>query len=141
MEPVDLVRAWTEAWNARDVDELAAMADEAVALEMPGGRARGVAALRELVARQSYGVRLYVGPQDLHVLDDTVISVGPTEFRQVEEDDRVVGHEEDAAAVFTVHHGRIARFKPYASLTAALAGEGLAPDALADASGDDAPAA
>lgn len=140
MEPVDLVRAWTEAWNARDVDALAAMADEAVALEMPGGSARGVVALRELVARQSYGVRLYVGPQDLHDLNDSVISVGPIEFRQVEDDDRVVAREEDAAAVFEVQHGRVARFKPYASLTDALAGEGLAPDALADASADDATA-
>jgi hypothetical protein len=141
VEPVELVRAWTKAWNARDVDALAASADEAVALEMPGGTARGVVALRELVAGQSYGVRLYVGPQDLHVLGDTVISVGPIEFRQVEEDDRVVGREEDAAAVFVVNHDRIARFKPYTNLTAALAGEGHAPDALADASGDDTTAA
>lgn len=87
MEARDVVRAWTAAC-ARDADALVALAEEGVVLETRRGRAHGVDALREAVARQSYGVRLYVGPQDVHVIDDIVISVGPVELRQLEEGDR-----------------------------------------------------
>jgi ketosteroid isomerase-like protein len=132
VEGADLVRAWIAAWNARDVGALLGLADENVVMEMPRGVARGAAAVRDLLGRQSYGVRVFVGPQHLHVLGETVVAVGPIEFRQVEEDDRVVAREEGAAAVFALREGRVARFKTYPDAVAALAGEGLPAGALAD---------
>ncbi len=91
----------------------------------PRGVQHGVSALRDLVAKQTFGVRLHVGPQDYSFNGDTVVSVGPIEWRSVEEDDAVVERHDDGAAAFTFRDDRIARFKPYPDAATALRTEGF----------------
>jgi len=61
---VAVLDAWRAAWNARDADALASLADKQIEVMTPRGSRQGVDALRAIVAKQSFGVRLYVGPQD-----------------------------------------------------------------------------
>jgi ketosteroid isomerase-like protein len=125
MEPMHVVEAWIAAWNARDADALVSLADDDIELEMPMGARRGIAALREVVAKQSYGVRLYVGPQAFRVDGDRVLALGPIELRSVEEGDKVVERQENAGAGFTLRGDRVARFKPYPDAATALRAEGF----------------
>jgi ketosteroid isomerase-like protein len=125
MEPVRVLEAWIAAWNARDADALTSLADEDIELEMPIGARRGIAALRDVVAKQSYGVRLYVGAQAFRVDGDRVLALGPIELRSVEEDDKVVERQENAGAGFTLRGDRVARFKPYPDAATAVRAEGF----------------
>jgi ketosteroid isomerase-like protein len=125
MDHVDVVQAWIAAWNAGDADALVSLAVDDVELEMPMGARRGIPALRDVVAKQSYGMRLYVGPQALQVDADTVVALGPIELRSVEEGDKVVERQENAGAGFTVRGDRVARFKPYPDAVTALRAEGF----------------
>jgi hypothetical protein len=125
MGQIDVLEAWIAAWNARDADALASLADEDIELEMPMGSRRGIPALREVVAKQSYGVRLYVGPQAFRADGDRVLALGPIELRSVEEGDKVVERQENAGAGFTVREDRVARFKPYPDSVTAHRAEGF----------------
>jgi ketosteroid isomerase-like protein len=122
---LNVLQAWIAAWNARDADALVKLADDDIELEMPMGARRGISALRDVVAKQSYGVRLYVGPQRFQVDGDRVVALGPIELRSVEEGDKVVERQEDAGAGFTLRGDRVARFKPYPDSGAALRSEGF----------------
>ena len=125
MKRSDVLDAWRAAWNARDADALVSLAHEQIELLTPQGIEQGAAALRDLVAKQSFGVRLYLGPQDYRFSGDTVVLVGPIEWRSVDEDDAVVERQDDAGAAFTFSGNRITRFKPYPNAATALAAEGL----------------
>ena len=125
MNRADVLDAWRAAWNARDADALVSLADEQIELLTPHGVQQGAGALRGMVAKQSFGVRLYLGPQDYRFKGDTVVLVGPIEWRSVEEDDAVVERQDDAAAAFTFSGDRIARFRPYPNAATALAAGGL----------------
>jgi len=121
---VDVVERWTAAWNARDIDALAALAHPDIEVQTPRATASGIEALRALLAKQTYGVRLFIPPQDLRVRGDRVLATGPVELRWVE-DDRVAERMEDAAACFELRDGRIARFTPYPDVAAARRAEGF----------------
>ena len=125
METVEVLEAWIAAWNSGDAETLAGLACDDVELALPQGRQRGVAALREFVARQAYGVRLHIGPQRFEVSGEKVIAVGPVELRAVEDGDKMVAREEDAAAGFVLRDGRVARFTPYDDATSARRAEGF----------------
>ncbi len=126
MTRTDVLDAWRAAWNARNADALAALADEPIELLMPHGVQVGIAALRELAARQSFGVRLYVLAQEYSISGDTVVATGPVEWRSVDEHDAVVERQDDAGAAFTFRGDLIARFKPYPDAATALRAEGFA---------------
>jgi hypothetical protein len=125
MEQLDVLRAWIAAWNARDADVLVSLADDDIELEMPMGARRGIPALRDVVAKLSYGVRVYVGPQVFQVNGERVLALGPIELRSVEDGDRVVERQENAGAGFTLRGDRVARFKPYRDAATALRDEGF----------------
>jgi ketosteroid isomerase-like protein len=125
MERVEVLQAWIAAWNARDADALVSLSDDDIELDMPMGARRGIAALRDVIAKQSYGVRLYVGPQAFQVDGDTAVALGPTEMRSVDEGDKVLERQENAGAGFTVRGDRVARFKPYPDGVTALRAEGF----------------
>jgi hypothetical protein len=125
MDQLDVLRAWIAAWNARDADALVSLADDDIELEMPIGAGRGIPALRDVVAKQSYGVRVYVGPQAFQVNGETVLALGPIELRSVEEGDEVVERQENAGAELTLHGDRAARFKPYRDAATAKRAEGF----------------
>jgi ketosteroid isomerase-like protein len=125
MEQVEVLQAWIAAWNARDADALARLADDDIELDMPMGARRGIPALHEVVAKHTYGVRLYVGPQTFRVDGDTVVALGPIELRSVEDGDKVVERQENAGAGFTLRGDRVARFKPYPDGVVALRAEGF----------------
>ena len=63
VERADVLEAWRAAWNACDADALTRLADDEIELVTPLGVRQGLSALRDLVAQQRFGVRLYVGPQ------------------------------------------------------------------------------
>ncbi|MBW3608784.1 MAG: nuclear transport factor 2 family protein, partial [Actinobacteria bacterium] len=121
----DVLEAWRAAWNACDADALSRLADDKIELVTPLGVRQGLSALRDLVARQTFGVRLYVGPQTYRFKGDTAVSVGPVEWRSVDEDDAVVERQDDGAAAFTFRNDRIARFKPFPDADTALRAEGF----------------
>jgi ketosteroid isomerase-like protein len=125
VERRDVLEAWRAAWNARDLDALVRLADEEIELMTPRGVRQGISALGDLVAKQSFGVRLYVAPQEYAFNGDTVVSVGPIEWRSVDEDDAVVERQDDAAAAFTFRDDRIIRFTPYPDAATALRNEGF----------------
>lgn len=125
VERGDVLEAWRAAWNARDVEALLSLADDEIELVTPRGVGQGISALRELVAKQTYGLRLYVGVQDYAFSGDTVVAVGPIEWRSVDEDDAVVERQEAGGAAFTFRGNRIARFKPYPDAATALRTEGF----------------
>ncbi|MCA1700819.1 MAG: nuclear transport factor 2 family protein [Actinobacteria bacterium] len=125
MKRAEVLDAWRAAWNARDADALVRLADEQIELMTPRGVRQGVTALRDLVAKQTYGVRLYVGPQDYTFRGSTAVSVGPIEWRSVEEGDAVVERQDDGGAAFTFRGDLIARFVPYPDAASALRAEGL----------------
>jgi ketosteroid isomerase-like protein len=125
VKQTDVLEAWIAAWNERDEDALVVLADEEIELELPSGAQRGIPALRDVVAKQSYGVRIHVEAQDFRIHGDTVVAVGPIELRWVEEGDEVAERQENAGAAFTVRDGRVARFKPYQDAAAALRAEGF----------------
>ena len=89
----------------------------------PRDARQGVDALRDLVAKQSFGVRLYIGPQDYTFSGDTAVSVGPVEWRSVDEDDAVVERQDDGGAAFTFRDDLIVRFQPYPDAATALEAE------------------
>jgi hypothetical protein len=113
MEQLDVLRAWIAAWNARDPEVLVSLADDDIEVEMPMGARRGLPALRDVVAQQSYGVRVYVGPQAFQANGERVLALGPIELRSVEERDKIVERQDNAGAGFTLRGDRVARFKPY----------------------------
>lgn len=113
------------AWNACDADALARLADDEIELVTPLGVRQGLSALRDLVARQTFGVRLYVGPQTHRFRGDTAVSVGAVEWRSVDEGDAVVERQDDGAAAFTFRNDRIIRFKPFPDAETALQTHGF----------------
>jgi len=123
---VAVLDAWRAAWNARDADALTSLADRQIEVMTPRGIRQGVDALHDVVAKQSFGVRLYVGPQDYTFSGDTAVSVGPVEWRSVDEDDAVVERQDDGGAAFTFRDDLIVRFQPYPDGATALEAEGLA---------------
>lgn len=128
MERHVVLEAWRAAWNARDRDALGRLADDDIELLTPRGVRQGISALDDLVAKQSFGVRLYTAPQQYSFNGDTVVSVGPIEWRSVDEDDALIERQDDAAAAFTFRGDRIARFTPYPDAATALQSEGFSDD-------------
>src|SRR5918995_2635087 len=126
MEPAEAVQTWIAAWNARDADALVGLADEDIEVDTPRGTGRGIRALHDYVARQSYGVRLFICPQELHVRGDRVVATGAIEFRSVDEGDKVLERNEDVAAAFRLRGDRIARVRPYPDAATALRAQGFA---------------
>lgn len=125
VERADVLEAWRAAWNACDADALSRLADDEIELVTPLGVRQGLSALRDLVAKQTFGVRLYVGPQAYTFKGDTAVSVGPVEWRSVDEGDAVVERQDDGAAAFTFRNDLIARFKPFPDAETALRTEGF----------------
>jgi limonene-1,2-epoxide hydrolase len=123
--PVEVVKAWTAAYNARDAEALVALAHEDVELLSPRGVEHGHEAVRESVRRQSYGVGMHVAAQRYFHRGQHVVIAGNIELRFV--DSGELAERLEAAAAFDVRDGRVARVEPHADLPAALTAAGVDP--------------
>lgn len=129
---VDVVRAYFDAWNRRDLDALVATLDPGIewerSAEFPDGRIlHGMNAVSEFV-RSMFEVFSHIAVElerCTEAAPNSVVVVGSTRFRA-----ELSGVETSATwvRVYTMHSGRIVRIRPYASLEEALrvaAAEGL----------------
>jgi hypothetical protein len=121
--PVEVVKAWNAAYNARDAEALVALAHEDVELVSPRGVDRGHDAVRESVRRQAYGVGMHVFTHRRFHRGEHVVIAGTIELRFV--DSGELAERFEAAAAFTVRDGRVARMEPHADLPSALAAAGV----------------
>jgi hypothetical protein len=126
IEPLAVVRSYTEAFRARDLDRMLALVDESCEFASPRGVLRGHEPLRAFVERQTYGVTMVPIQERYFARGDTVVASGVVEWRHV--DSGEVADREDGAIVFTVHDGRITRFTPQDDLATALSTAGLTSD-------------
>lgn len=102
---VRLVRAFHEATNERDNDRLLALAHDDFEFRTPRDLVRGKEGLRDWLARQAFGVGIFVYPERFFARDETVIATGRMELRFV--DTGELGEEGRAVAIFTVEDGLV----------------------------------
>ena len=124
LDPVAVVEAYGEAFNARDADALVALTDEDVELVSPRGVDRGHGAVRDAVARQTYGVGMHLVPGRFFHRGDLVVAEGAVELRFVASGE--LADRFAACAIYTVRDGRVTRVDPRLDLASALAAAGLA---------------
>ena len=111
-QPVDVLRRWVDAVNARDLDALLAVADQDIIcrpMSVRGGGATftGHAGLRRWIAR------LAAVASDLHVRCDRIDALGPTRaaaFGVLYADERVVS---PWALVASVRDGKVCAAQSY----------------------------
>jgi ketosteroid isomerase-like protein len=123
MEPVEVVRAYVAALNARDVERMLELADEDVEFNTPRGTLRGHDALRRFMEQQSFGTAYVVVPRAFYERADLVVIDALNEMRYVDTGELAESFED--APVFTVRDGRVARLDMRAALATALADAGM----------------
>ncbi|HEX5418166.1 MAG TPA: nuclear transport factor 2 family protein [Chloroflexota bacterium] len=116
-----VVQAWHQALNAGDVETLVALSTEDVEVGGPRGASRGVAVLREWVARA--GIRLE--PGRVFQRGEVVVVEQTAEWREPGTG-RIVG-QQNLASLFVVRNGLVSRVIRYPDLATALreAGDAL----------------
>jgi ketosteroid isomerase-like protein len=122
---VAVVAAWHAALNAGDVERLLALSSDDVEVGGPRGSGRGAQLLREWVARAN--VRLE--PRRFVHRGDTANTVVVEQRAAWQTEAGGAGGEpagaQDAASVFAVEGGRVARVIRYGSMDEALREAGL----------------
>jgi len=125
-EPLEIVRAYVQAYDARDADGmLARVDDDCEIVTLHRGVMRGHAPLLAFLERQTYGVTMVPTTQRYFARGDTVVVHAVIEWRCV--DSGEVAGRDDGATVFGVRDGRIARLEILDDLPSALASAGLTP--------------
>ena len=132
VDALTTVRAWSQAFNARDVDALLALAASDIRLQGPRGAEHGHDAVRRMVDRQSYGVAQHIRPLSYLARRATVAVRALVELRWVENGE--LADSTEAVGVFEVRDGRIHRFSAQADLIAACRVAGWAEGPLAPTS-------
>lgn len=123
-EPLEVVRAYNEAYHARDLEGMLALVDEACEfVTQHRGVMRGHDAVRAFMERQTYGVAMVPTDQRYFVRGQTVAVYGVIEWRYVESGE-VAGRDE-GATLCRVRDGRIVRFEIHDGLASALAAGGM----------------
>ncbi|MEX5635368.1 nuclear transport factor 2 family protein [Parafrankia sp. FMc2] len=134
---VDVVRAFYDALNRRDVDGLTALVngsfDEAAVLELPpslpyGGRVAGVAKLRRMFAAMAGG-QAVVGPRVVEVErivggDDSVVAVLAFDWGPPGGGDAIAS---GASELWSFRAGKVTSIRAYYWDTAALVASSTSP--------------
>jgi hypothetical protein len=118
-----VVRAWMQAFEARDAERLVALTSPELDYTRWRGVERGHDAVRRLLDRQTYGVAMYPKALRWFRRDDTVVVEVRIVGRYV--DTGKVAEVDHGAGVFVVRDGLVARYAPLPSLAQALAYAGL----------------
>ena len=114
----EVVRAWHDAVNRSDADELVALSDVDIEIGGPRGSARGSAVLRDWLARAGIQLeprRWFAAPGEL-VVEQIATWRAP---------DGGSTDPDTIASSFQVDEGRVVRTVRYSSLEEALAATGL----------------
>ena len=129
--PLEVVRGYVAALNARDVDRMLELADEDVEFNTPRGSMSGHDELRGFLDRQSFGAAFVVVPRAFYGRGDVIVMDALNEMRYV--DSGELAESFDDAPAFTVVDGRVARVDMHGDVATALAAAGLDEgDLLAD---------
>ena len=119
-EPLDVVRGYDEAFDARDVEAmLSYVHPDCDIATLHRGVVRGHEPLRAFMDGQSYGVTMVPTERRYFVRGDTVVTYGIIELRYV--DTGEVAGREQGGTVCAVRDGRIARMETHEELASALA--------------------
>ena len=131
VDALTTVRAWSRAFNARDLAALLALAASDIRLLSPRGAEHGHDAVRRLLDRQSYGVAQHIRPLSYVARCATVAVRALVELRWVENGE--LADSVEAFGVFEVRDGLVHGFSAEPDLTAACRAAGWAQGALAPA--------
>ena len=135
-EPLDVVRAYNQAYHARDLEGMLALVDEECEfVTLHRGVMRGHDSVRAFMDRQAYGVTMVPTNQRYFVAGDTVVVHGAIEWRYV--DSGELAGRGEGATLCTVRNGRIVRFAIHEDLESALsAGRLTVSNEIIDPEGD-----
>jgi uncharacterized protein (TIGR02246 family) len=118
-EPLDVVRAYNQAYHARDLEGMLALVHEDCEfVTLHRGVMRGHDSVRAFMDRQTYGVTMVPTNQRYFVAGDTVVVHGVIEWRYV--DSGELAGRDEGATMCTVRNGRIVRFAIHEDLESAL---------------------
>lgn len=132
--PLEVVESWHSAVNARDVEQLCALASRDVEIVGPRGSGRGHAALRQWFRRgglTAEPLRWFCGSRGFVVVEQRGCWFSP-EAVTVEDSGRWfipdTSSERIVASAFCVVAGRIVRYQRFDDLREALAATALTDD-------------
>jgi ketosteroid isomerase-like protein len=120
-----LARAFTDAFNARDLDDFLAVLAEDVELRTPRGTRRGRVEAAQWFRKPFDHLDLRFEPEKLLVGDSEVIGVGELVFTWRETGE--FAERLERAVVWTVENGLIRSWQPYESPADALRAAGMLP--------------
>lgn len=123
MEDREVVEAWLDAYNARDLERLIELSRRDLVMDGLAGEQRGHEALRERLSSPSYGVSVRVRALRAWEGDGVVVVETLSEVRYG--DTAEPGESTKGAASFTVRDGRVARMHVVTDLAEALRTAGI----------------
>jgi hypothetical protein len=126
---VDLVRRWTDAWNACDVDGILAAVDPGFRMHRMKGDIIDREGLADAVSRQTYGAAMRLFPLRLYGRGDRFAVAARIEYRHVE-DDELLGATDDGGMAVEIRDGLMVFAAPQPTAAEALAKAGLTEDDL-----------
>jgi len=121
--PLEVVQAWGRALASFDEEALVGLAAEEIEIVGPRGTRRGHDALREWLAKQTYGVVPHVEPRRYFARGGAVVVVVRVELRYLEEGKLASAF--DAVAAYAVEDGLVRKIVTHTDLDTALADAGL----------------
>jgi hypothetical protein len=121
---VDLVRRWTEAWNACDVDGILAEVHPDFRMHRMKGDVIDREGLAEAVSRQTYGAAMKLFPLRLYGQGERFAVAARIEYRHVE-DDELIGSTDDGGMAVEVRDGVVVLAAPKPTSAEALEQAGL----------------
>jgi hypothetical protein len=122
-DPLATARSWIDAFNARDLERLRALADERFEHVRLSGGVLGRHQLDELLQRHSFGVGVQFLPRRYFCRGGTVVVDAGIEWRDV--DTGALTDTGERAAVVQIRDGRVLRMTLHRELIEALEGAGL----------------
>lgn len=123
-EVAELVRQWTAAWNACDVDEILALVHPEFRMHRMKGDIIDREGLADAVHRQTYGAAMKLFPLRLYGQDNRFAVAARIEYRHVE-DDELIGATDDGGIAFEVEDGLVVLAAPQPTHADALSKAGL----------------
>jgi len=123
----DLVRRWTDAWNACDVDGILALVHPEFQMHRMKGDIIDREGLADAVRRQTYGAAMKLFPLRLYGRGDRFAVAARIEYRHVE-DDELIGATDDGGMAVEVRDGVVLLAAPQPTCADALSKAGLTED-------------
>ncbi|HXF00531.1 MAG TPA: nuclear transport factor 2 family protein [Solirubrobacterales bacterium] len=125
-QDLEAVRAFIDGFNEQDFDLFLSVLDERVELHtLKLGLITGHEEARRWATKQPGGLQQRLVIEDLRPSGDQVLALLRQEWRW--EEGQELAEENEAAALFTLHDGRIVRWRPFADRAEALAAAGVEP--------------